>query len=495
MLKQFPKILLVSLVCIFFSKDTFSQESKCLNVVAELDIGESESVTLANGENVTVALTGVNLVRDSVRNAIREAFIDLVVDGKKITLGVGNYNLPVVVGKVKIDCPTIKEFTVSNYYRHDGILPKDARVRLWPKDSPFIQPGTFGFPLKQSLFANRSQSQNELAGLGWAENPKSHTYGYHATHDFGGAEGMDEIISATDGIVISSNKKTIEGIGNLPGDVRPDVVWIVDNRDWYYRYSHLDSVDTEIVPGAKVSLGQKIGTMGKQGWSGGWVHLHFGVHKKNQETNKWQIIDATPYFWEAYVKKHQLKLKAIARPKKVAWTHQEVKFDGSKSLAVEGEIVAYEWTFTDGTKAIGPVVHRRYPAAGEYSEILKVTDSDGNVDYDFAVVQVFDKQHPEKQIPTIHAAYHPSLGIKAGDPVTFLVRTFGSNTGNEVWDFGDGSEKVSVNSGVVKHHTQNQTKYAETVHVFSKPGHYVVRVERSNDYGFSAIGHVHVKVK
>jgi len=495
MLKQFTKILLVFLVCDLFSTNSFSQEPTCLNVVFELDIGESKKVTLTNNENVTVLLTGVKLIRDSVRNAIREAFVDLVVDGEKITLGVGNYNPPVTIGKVKIDCPTVKEFTVSSYYRYDGILPKDARVRLWPKDSPFIQPGTFGFPLKQSLFASRSQSQNELAGLGWAENPESNPPGYHATHDFGGAEGIDEIISASDGKVISSNKKVLEGIDDIPGDVRPDVVWIVDNRGWYYRYSHLDSVDPKIVPGAKVNLGQKIGMMGKQGGSGGWVHLHFGVHQKNQETKKWETVDAMPYLWEAYLKKYQPKLKAIARPKKVAWTNQEVKFNGSKSLAVEGEIISYEWTFTDGTKATGPVVNRKYAVAGEYSEVLKVTDSKGNVDYDFAIVQVFDRKQPENQVPTIHAAYHPSINVKAGDPVTFLVRTFGSQTGNEIWNFGDGTEKISVNSGVVERKTQNQGKYAETVHAFSKPGHYVVRVERTNEYGYPAIGHVHVKVK
>ena len=59
----------------------------------------------------------------------------------------------------------------------------------------------------------------------------------------------------------------------------------------------------------------------------------------------------------------------------------------------------YRWN-----KAEGAVQKRQYDKAGEYSEILKVTDSKGNVDYDFAVVQVFDKADPEKLIPTIQAA-------------------------------------------------------------------------------------------
>ncbi len=495
MSKLFGVVSGVVFLCFAISINSYSQESGRLNVVVELNAGESENIILPNGKIVEVTLLETIPERDSVRGAVREARVKLEVDGEEITIGSGNYHLPVKAGNVKIDCPVIKEYTVSGYYRHDGILKKDARIRLWPEDSPYIQPGTFAFPVKHSLLASRSQSQNELAGLGWAENLNSTPPGYHATHDFGGAEGLDEIISATGGLVVSAKNEVLKGYEDLPGDVRPDVVWIVDGRGWYYRYSHLDSVEPEIVPGAKVSIEQMIGYMGKQGGSGGWVHLHFGVHRKNKDTGLWETEDAWPYLWEAYVRKYKPKIKAIARPKNIAWTGQEIRFDGTKSVGLAGDIVSYEWTFTDGTTAAGPVQSRSYEKAGEYSEVLKATDSNGNVDYDFAIVQVFDRDNPGKQIPTIHAAFHPSLDVKAGESVTFLVRTFGSQTGNEVWDFGDGTPEVTVNSGIVNPKTQNKEKYAETVHTFSKPGHYVVRVERINQFGFPAIGHLHVKVE
>lgn len=470
-------------------------EQKRLNTVTELNVGESKEVVLVNGDQVTLSLVEVTAIRDSVRGAVRDARVTVQVDGETVTIGSGNYHLPVAVGKVSIDCPVIREYTVSGYYRHDGMLPSDARIRVWPKDSPYIQPGTFRFPLRQAWFASRMQSQNELAGLGWAESLESANPGYHAPHDFGGAEGMDEVIAATDGLVVSSKKEVLEGYEDLPGDVRPDVVWVVDGRGWYYRYSHLDTIFPAIVPGAVLKMGQDIGLMGKQGGSGGWVHLHFGVHHKNPETQLWEVEDAYAYLWEAYVKEHKPVLKAVARPRQLLWTGQETTLDGTKSLALDGTIVSYEWIFTDGTTATGPVQKRSYPTAGEYSEILKVTDSKGNVDYDFTYIQVFDRQEPGKLIPTIHPAFHPSLDIKAGDPVTFLVRTFGSETGDELWDFGDGSEKVSVNSGVVERKTQNQGKYAETVHRYTKPGNYVARVERTNQHGFTAIGHLHVVVR
>jgi hypothetical protein len=96
--------------------------------------------------------------------------------------------------------------------------------------------------------------------------------------------------------------------------------------------------------------------------------------------------------------------------------------------------------------ADGAKVERRYDKPGHYSEILKVTDSAGEVSFDFAVVQVVDEQQAEQLPPSIQAAYAPSLGLKAGDAATFKVRTFRTIDGEETWDFGDGSPPVTVQS-------------------------------------------------
>jgi hypothetical protein len=37
-------------------------------------------------------------------------------------------------------------------------------------------------------------------------------------------------------------------------------------------------------------------------------------------------------------------------------------------------------------------------------------------------------------------------------------------------------------------------KYAETMHSFAEPGHYIVTVERSNEHGYMATAHLHVEV-
>ena len=108
-------------------------------------------------------------------------------------------------------------------------------------------------------------------------------------------------------------------------------------------------------------------------------------------------------------------------------------------------------------------------------------------------MQILDKKEPDKLPPTIHAAYYPTMGIKPGDEVTFKVRTFRTTEGEETWDFGDGTPPVKVKSdgNAVQ---LAKDGYAVTTHRFTKPGHYVVRVERSNAAGMKALTHVQVRV-
>ncbi len=56
----------------------------------------------------------MDVQRDSVRYGIRGAKLRIAVNDQEITIGSGNYNLPATVGKVKIDCPLLKEITASS---------------------------------------------------------------------------------------------------------------------------------------------------------------------------------------------------------------------------------------------------------------------------------------------------------------------------------------------------------------------------------------------
>ena len=126
-------------------------------------------------------------------------------------------------------------------------------------------------------------------------------------------------------------------------------------------------------------------------------------------------------------------------------------------------------------------------------------NSSGDIDYDFAVVNVVNENNPEKLPPTLHAAYSPTFGIRAGDPVTFKTRAFRDGQGSEIWDFGDGSPTEETSSkpsniGDDQQIVHAEDGYAEIIHRFAEPGHYIVKVERTGENGFKATTHLYVKV-
>jgi hypothetical protein len=239
-------------------------------------------------------------------------------------------------------------------------------------------------------------------------------------------------------------------------------------------------------------MGQPIGLLGKEGGSGGWSHLHFEINSR-QPSGRWGTEEGYPFLWQSYVAEYTPDVVAVARPHHLAAVGEAVVLDGSRSWARAGGTLRFDWTFADGTTGSGTQATRRYDRPGMYSEVLKVTDPGGRVAYDFAVVQVIDPAEPEALPPSIQAAYAPSLSVKAGEPVTFKVRTFRTQDGEEVWNFGDGTKPVTVKSdGNVNIH--NPDGFAVTEHRFAKPGDYIVSVRRSNAHGFTATAHLWVHV-
>lgn len=456
----------------------------------DLTVDEAQEVTLADGQKVTVKLVDLQEDRDELREAIREARVRVAVDGREITLVSGNYHRPRQLAGVRIDCP------ITGGYRKNANtdvwgLDKDARLRLWPGEGPLQRPNTFVYPLRQRWFASMTQMANEPVYVDGGERPSVRKVYYHWGLDMGGAEEMIDVLAATDGLVVSSGKDVLPGFEETPVRPRYDVIYLLDDQGWYYRYSHLYTIEPMVKPGARVKMGQKIGVLGKEGGSGGWSHLHFDITSK-QPSGKWGIQEGYAFLWEAYQQQYKPKVIAVARPHHLAAVGQEIELDGSKSWA-EAPITAHAWTFLDGSKASSAKVKRRYDRPGMYSEVLQVTDAKGNRDYDFAVVQVLDKREPNLLPPTIHPAYAPTKGIKPGDEVTFKVRTFRTTEGHEIWDFGDGSAPVKVRSdGNVKPLARDG--YAVTTHRYAQPGHYIVRVQRANDAGLTAIAHLQVRV-
>ena len=464
--------------------------------MVDLDVGESQIVTLYNGTKVSVKLTGLKETRDPVRSAVRRAEVSVEIDGAKAQLVSGNYNLPTRLGDVQVDC-SITKGAYTNANSDAWGLDKDARLRVWPADSPLVEPETFLYPAKQRWFASATQMGNEPSYVDGIESPAVRKVYYHYGEDIGGTEGMVEVVAATDALVVSSGLEVLAGHENTkeretPVAQRYDVVYLLDDQGWYYRYSHFQKIDERIVPGRMIQKGDRVGVLGKEGASGGWSHLHFEIRSR-QPSGKWGIQASYAFLWEAYRRQYNPKILAVARPHHLIFTGDSVVLDGSKSWSLSGKSFHYEWQLSDGTMETTATASRTYSQPGEFSEVLKITDAEGRIDYDFCIVQVVNRDNPQELPPAIHVVYFPSFGIQPGDAVTFKVRTFGTTDGKETWDFGDGSEPVAVQSdGNVERHAKDG--YAVTAHRFAKPGHYLVRVERSNSRGEKATAHLHVRV-
>jgi murein DD-endopeptidase MepM/ murein hydrolase activator NlpD len=489
-------IALAAFVCMVAAQSNATDAPLARNPLVravDLNVDEAQEVTLTEGAKVRVKLLDVVETRDAMRDAVRQARVRIELNGQSLVLTSATYHLPVTFAGVQIDCPITKGHVGNSSEGNAWGLLKDARLRFWPARSPWIEPATFVYPLKQRWFASHTQMANEPSFVDGGEAPSNKKIYYHYGLDCGGAEGMVDVVAAAAGRVISSGKELLPGYEESPAKPRYDVVYVLDKRGWYHRYSHLQTIDSAMQPGAEIRLGQKVGVLGKEGGSGGWSHLHYDITSR-QPSGRWGIQEGYAFLWEAYQRQYAPKVIAVARPHHFVFTGEKVVLDGSKSWSASGKVADYNWTFTDGTTASGPAVERTYSKSGEYSEILKVTDARGEVDYDFAVVLVIDKSAPDRLPPTIHSAFVPTMNIRAGYPITFKVRSFRTTVGNETWDFGDESEKVMVKSdGNVN--SLAKDGYAVTQHRFPRPGHYLVRVERTNEHGQRAIAHLHVPVE
>lgn len=460
-----------------------------LHQTLDLSVGEAQEAELGGGRKVRIKLLELHETVDEVNGSVRRAEVKVEVNGDAVTLVSCNYNLPKACGPVQVDCPVTKGL-LGKARKNVWGLVKDARIRVWPAGSSWLPAGTFLYPARQRWFATYTQMANEPTYVDGGDEPgRKETY-YHYGLDIGGSEGLVDVVAATDGLVVSSGKDVLSGHEkDTPVDKRYDVIYVMDSRGWYYRYSHLKFIEDWVRPGAKVTIGRKLGVLGKEGGSGGWSHLHFDITKR-QPSGQWGIEDGYAFLWEAYLRERAPKLVAVARPHQLIWSGGKAVLDASLS---HGRDLKYEWAFCEGGAATGARAERTYEKPGVFAEVLKITDGDGRVDYDFAVVHVMDKANPSKLPPSIHANYAPTFGIRPDDPVTFKVRTFRTKEPGETWDFGDGTPPVTVRSdGNAVQHAPNG--YAETIHKYAKAGHYLVKVENVTADGVRAVARLHVRV-
>ncbi len=460
--------------------------------VHDLEVGDSVRVPGVKGNpGGMLKLISVSEPKGPVWGEIAHPQVVVEVNGERATLVSGNYRLPIKVGGVQIDCPITGGLQKNSHIDH-WALEKDARLRVWPADSAWIAEGTFGYPVKQKFLGSKTSYSNEPV----AGRPNGQLY-YHAGLDIGGCEGLIDVVAASDALVVSAGNKILPGhepAAGSPVEPRYDVLYLLDDRGWYYRYSHLDSFDESIRAGSRVKLGQRLGALGKEGGSGGWTHLHFEI-KSRQPSGRWGTQEGYAFLWQGYRELYDPQVIAVARPGHVVVAGDSVEHDGARSWSRDGEIKSWRWQFSDGSAADGAVAEKKYDARGSFVETLKVTADSGATDYDFVPVKVFERDDKGNTIdpPRVHATFHPTFEPRAGQPITFKVRSFNTTHGEETWNFGDGSDEQNTKSdGNVEQLAKDG--YAVVEHSYEKPGDYLVHVWRSDERGAHAEDRLHVRV-
>ena len=232
---------------------------------------------------------------------------------------------------------------------------------------------------------------NEPTFVDGVEDPARKSIYYHYGLDMGGAEGLVDVVAAADAVVITAGTEGIKS-PDLPPNVRPryDEINLRDGRGWYYCYAHLMSIDPAVKPGAAGQDGAEDRHPGQGGEQRRLVapalpHPGAAAERAIRHSRRLRVFLAgriTP----------SSKRNSRRWPGRITWPGPAKTSCSTARLSWSakgpGHIARYQWILSNDPTVDGPTVTRRYAFGGEFCEILKVTDADGRVDYDFAVVQV-----------------------------------------------------------------------------------------------------------
>ncbi len=472
--------------------------------VFDLSINESARVTIGDGTTRRVTLLAVDEPRCRVRGIIRSPRVTVDVDGERAEVPAALYHLPRVVNGVKIACSVTRGVARAVQYAGDVYaLDKDARIRCWGPRDPLFGPVPLVYPARQRWFASMTQMANEKVYVDGGElplpDPRGSVY-YHYGLDLGGHDKAVPVVAARAGQVVLRGDEKVAEYANEGGQTRYDRVVVRDEAGWYFLYSHLDMIEPAIRLGDHLQAGDPVGALGKEGASGGWSHLHFGITSP-QPGGRYGQVEGYPLLVEAYLHEHPGALLACARPHLVAAPGEPVELDGSRSICDGAEIRAYHWTFHDGQVADGVRAARTYATEGMYSERLTVTDSRGRTAVDFCVVQILPPDDDPARIPpAMHLTYYPTDDLRAGQPIAFKARTFFlgkfevNQGGEEVWDFGDGRTATTRSGEKARVPACTDLDFDERWHAYDRPGRYIVTVRRTGKNGLTATAQVCVEV-
>ena len=143
-------------------------------------------------------------------------------------------------------------------------------------------------------------------------------------------------------------------------------------------------------------------------------------------------------------------------------TGQTVTFNASASTPDGGTISNYVWSFGDGatTNETDPVTTHSYAAAGNFTVILNVTDSEGQSDTETKSILVV----AAPQAPVASFTFTPAAP-SVGKAVTFDASAStpdGGSISSYKWNFGDGNI-TTVTTPIIVHIYVAEVNYTYTV--------------------------------
>lgn len=422
--------------------------------IVALDPGEAYQFALDGGSTRTIRLVSVTERRDSVVRLIRRADVRVEIDGQPLDLVCGPYVMPTETAGLRLQADTMSGWTE---------MPKRVQFSIWDSRDPIVDTSRFRFPIRNfRLLSHGMQAFNEPVHLGLRDGDPTGLKSYHNyAVDMAGFDGGEEIVNATEGDVVRF----------WPSGENVCSVTIRDASGFLWGYVHLSSFAPEVVLGAHVTLGQKLGVLGKTGPSGNFSHLHFGSYIPNGDVEKDspkhnERLNLYPWLVTAYQAERPKEPLAVARPHGVVLTGEKQLFDGSNSLAIDGrKIVAWRWVFHDGQTVNQAKAEKAFDQPGAYVATLWVKDDRGAEDVDFCQVKVFSRQNPENAMPHIFMTHAPTEDIHPGQPVRFKFWFQGSGGGAMTVNFDDGSRITNYRS------------LTELVHSFNTAGIHVVTAQ------------------
>jgi hypothetical protein len=457
-------ILLLIAICVELSAQ--NQQSEGLVIldrldfpfIFELDTGESQIVK-RNYQGATVERT-IKLIGFEAFSETNYWFsdplppmdyyqfkVDLEVSGERVALYHRPYQMPVVVNGIRIYIENMKEWGEDPRRHKLGGMTKQVRIAVCMENEPW-GPDNIIFPVNDYRW-HANVYMNTWSSL----VPYNFLY-YHRGEDYGAIPDKHDLESPISGRII------VTPLSNEDRGSNEIIIRNNDGLEFGFYHMDIETIIKDYPVNSTIEAGDVFAKTGMT-WDGRKAqgddpHVHVDLAVDGIK------LASYPYLMEAYLRKYNDPVLAIAGGYRFAEVGEKVVLDAERSFARDmSPLKKYRWTLSNGVTVENAQVTISYNKPGLYTEELLVETKEGYQDRDFLNVRVYDPKRG-KNIAFGWAYYYPLRGIKPGTPVLFWSRLRYRVSDVQI-NFGDDSAW--------------ETMGQETTHIYKDRGNYVVTLK------------------